>query len=40
MINVLRQDLKSLFFSRSYTPATDATSATALFYPDLGHRGG
>jgi hypothetical protein len=40
MINVLRQDLKSLLFSRSYTPATDVTSATALLYPDLGYRGG
>jgi len=40
MINVLRQDLKSLLFSRSYTPATVVTSATALLYHDLVHRGG
>jgi len=40
MINVVRQDLKSLLFSRSYTPATAVTPVTAVLYPDLGHRGG
>jgi len=40
MINVLRQDLKLLLFSRSYTPVTAVIPATALLYLGLGHRGG
>tara|TARA_Y100000287_G_C14019085_1_gene255975 strand:+ start:117 stop:239 length:123 start_codon:yes stop_codon:yes gene_type:complete len=40
MINVLRQYLKSLLFSRRYTPVTAVTLVTALLYPDLEHRGG
>ena len=40
MINVLRQDLKLLLFSRSYTPVTAVIPVTALLYLGLGHRGG
>ena len=39
MINVLRQDLKTLLFSRSYTPVTAVTLVTVVLYPGLGHRG-